>query len=558
MLATLSPFPLYADTDGSPLDDGRLYFGTANQNPEVSPITVYWDAAGLQPAAQPIRTLNGFAVRSGTPALLYSAVDYSINVRNARGELVLHAPNSADFSNASIIQGQVAALIAALANDTLDNQGASMVGYDPALAYLTGLGQFLNYTFGRTAAEIAAGVTPTNYQYFPLDIRRYGAAVNNASDDTSAWTSALLVASQTVSGAQGNCVTMPQGVSVVSGQLTIPNRVCIRGVNKRGSVIKASAGHAGPYMFLADNGGSSMFDNALIEATLDCNDVAGLGGVESQAWQEGGGLRHVLINKFRTYGVNITAADGGAALLEIYQSEIFGSTLGCTAGVRSNAAVGFKVLLRACTIAGGNAGAGLLPRGVDLVIGSSQIEGCHFENVTDGIYFAGGGAHDIRACDGSTTNVTTLLRIDAAFTGAGAAVACLRQGATNFLVDGRAGGLGTITGFDEPVLVFDGSRSIRADGALSAWCVFDGTVAGTNPPTAGFNVTSVQRVSAGLYNISLTRQMKTGNGVSDGSCNVNNATTKASIVSASTFQIEFRVGGVATDANEVKAWCAGG
>ena len=87
MLATEAPFPQYFDTDGSPLDGGKLYFGLPNQDPETNPIPVYWDAAGTQPAAQPIRTINGYTARAGTPANVFVAGDYSINARNKKGEL---------------------------------------------------------------------------------------------------------------------------------------------------------------------------------------------------------------------------------------------------------------------------------------------------------------------------------------------------------------------------------------------------------------------------------------------------------------------------------------
>jgi hypothetical protein len=44
-----------------------------------------------------------------------------------------------------------------------------------------------------------------------------------------------------------------------------------------------------------------------------------------------------------------------------------------------------------------------------------------------------------------------------------------------------------------------------------AWCVFDGTLTGTNAPTAGGNVTSVTRVSAGVYTINFTTAMSSAN-----------------------------------------------
>jgi hypothetical protein len=48
-----------------------------------------------------------------------------------------------------------------------------------------------SYLYPRTAAEIAAGVTPTNYAYPPGYVQRYGATVNGVADDTTAITTAL-------------------------------------------------------------------------------------------------------------------------------------------------------------------------------------------------------------------------------------------------------------------------------------------------------------------------------------------------------------------------------
>ena len=68
MPAILNPIASYFDNDGSPLDGGYIFFGSPNGNPEASPQTVYWDEAQTVPAAQPIRTINGFPSRNGTPA----------------------------------------------------------------------------------------------------------------------------------------------------------------------------------------------------------------------------------------------------------------------------------------------------------------------------------------------------------------------------------------------------------------------------------------------------------------------------------------------------------
>jgi hypothetical protein len=82
-LQIASPFQQFFDRDGSPLDNGFVYIGTVNQNPETNPLTVYFDDALTIPAAQPLRTLNGYIVRNGSPARVYtSQEDFSLTVRD--------------------------------------------------------------------------------------------------------------------------------------------------------------------------------------------------------------------------------------------------------------------------------------------------------------------------------------------------------------------------------------------------------------------------------------------------------------------------------------------
>ena len=84
-----SPFTVFYDRTGQPLDAGYIYIGTAGINPEVSPITVYWDSSLTTTAAQPIRTLAGYPSRDGSPGtLIINATSYSIVVRDRTGALV--------------------------------------------------------------------------------------------------------------------------------------------------------------------------------------------------------------------------------------------------------------------------------------------------------------------------------------------------------------------------------------------------------------------------------------------------------------------------------------
>ena len=96
------PYPIFTDLDGSPLDDGYLYIGDQNDDPETNPIQVFWDSALTIPATQPIRTNSGYAWRNGTPGLLYTAGPFSITIRNKRNEFVLYSPLGYGFDPAAV------------------------------------------------------------------------------------------------------------------------------------------------------------------------------------------------------------------------------------------------------------------------------------------------------------------------------------------------------------------------------------------------------------------------------------------------------------------------
>ena len=87
-----NPFPAFFDNNGQLLEDGYIFIGESGLNPETSPVDVYWDDDFLYPAAQPIRTINGFPSRSGTPsAIVTKSTDYSILVKNKTEELIYSA-----------------------------------------------------------------------------------------------------------------------------------------------------------------------------------------------------------------------------------------------------------------------------------------------------------------------------------------------------------------------------------------------------------------------------------------------------------------------------------
>ena len=83
------PYPVFTDVDGDPLNGGNIYIGDYGLDAESNQISVYWDEALTQLAAQPIVTRGGFPLNSGAIGRLYTgAINYSIVVKNKNATLV--------------------------------------------------------------------------------------------------------------------------------------------------------------------------------------------------------------------------------------------------------------------------------------------------------------------------------------------------------------------------------------------------------------------------------------------------------------------------------------
>lgn len=157
MLPISAPLTQYNDNAGQPLNLGYLYFGQVNDNPETAPITVYWDIAGTQPAAQPIRTIGGYASRNGTPANVYSSANYSLLVKKSNGVQVFYGKDSSQFDAAI-----------SLNNSFRGSNGASLIGWTQA-----GIGSILRNLQSKVR-EIETSVVD------------FGAIGDGVTDDTAA------------------------------------------------------------------------------------------------------------------------------------------------------------------------------------------------------------------------------------------------------------------------------------------------------------------------------------------------------------------------------------
>lgn len=183
-----NPFPLWLDQAGALLDAGRVFIGVSGQDPEVSPITVYWDAALTIPAAQPLRTRGGIIVNNGAPAIVYiSDADYSLRVRDADANLVGYVPSAVQ---AAVAYQPLDADLTAVAALTTTAYGRSLltVADAAALRALAGIAASLASAGGTVTGNITrSGAGPHLFHNDPaMTSGRVFVTAVGAADPTSA------------------------------------------------------------------------------------------------------------------------------------------------------------------------------------------------------------------------------------------------------------------------------------------------------------------------------------------------------------------------------------
>lgn len=108
-----NPFPYFPDAG----TNGYIYIGSANQDAQTNPITVYRDEALTIPWAQPIRTVDGYPAYQGAASGIFIASgSYSIKVQDK---------NRVTRVNELLASDPVAAFAASLAAAS----GSSLVGF---------------------------------------------------------------------------------------------------------------------------------------------------------------------------------------------------------------------------------------------------------------------------------------------------------------------------------------------------------------------------------------------------------------------------------------------
>lgn len=129
-----NPFPTFTDLNGEPLENGKIFIGKINLNPETNPVPVFFDGALTIPAVQPIRTIAGYPSRDGTPGQLFvSDIDLSITVRDKNDKLVFSNLDANAVLKLALIDAStlanVAAMTALLKTNLTDGVEVNVSGY---------------------------------------------------------------------------------------------------------------------------------------------------------------------------------------------------------------------------------------------------------------------------------------------------------------------------------------------------------------------------------------------------------------------------------------------
>lgn len=207
-----TPFQNFTGLDGKPLTNGKVYIGQVGTDPTVlaNQLPVFWDEELTIPASQPLQTSAGYIIRSGTPARVYIATNYSISVLNANNLLVYYL---ADFKAKSYVT----------TNDLASPSGAGMVGMYDSLApsYL----KVVNDLLSLDEVSILRFIDRSKWASI---------ADGTNTDDLSSNFNAAMVAN----GSRGINIYVPPGLYNANNIIIQNDNTSIRG--SRGSRIKST------------------------------------------------------------------------------------------------------------------------------------------------------------------------------------------------------------------------------------------------------------------------------------------------------------------------------
>jgi hypothetical protein len=220
LYSAINPFPVILNLEGSGLNGGSVYIGLVNQDPQTFPQQVYWDAAGTDPASQPLATIGGYITRAGTPTQAYPTnTTYSIRVRDRFGVQVFYAAS---------VSTQLSDFIALLASSA----GADQIGtvadgtVQDAITNSPKFSQSVTYPADSGYATLGR---------FPMATSEpWGVTVDDGADNTAALQAAIIAN-------YGGALFLPDGVITVFGEITITQPIRIIGLGTTITTTSATA-----------------------------------------------------------------------------------------------------------------------------------------------------------------------------------------------------------------------------------------------------------------------------------------------------------------------------
>lgn len=254
----------YFTAAGVPLVGGKVFtYDTGTTTPR----TTWSDAAQTAPNTNPV------ILDARGEATIFWQGAYRVVLQDSLGNAIYTVDGVAVDSDQ---------LRSDLANTVSTSLGAGLVGFSPTLAYAsTTVGGFLYNIYKRTAAEIAAGVTPTAYYYPEGHAWRYGCNPDGVTNTTTQLNNWLACGSKTL--------YLPAGTYICTN-LTQKSRSNIRGDGPRVSVLRHIASATGVLLTLQTGIPPSGGVNDITEGSFTWSDfgiqpraLAGCYGVSAAA-----------------------------------------------------------------------------------------------------------------------------------------------------------------------------------------------------------------------------------------------------------------------------------
>jgi len=214
------PYPLIVDTDGTPLDNGYIYIGTAGSDAETNPITVYWDSGKAVTASVPIRTSAGYIANNGTPAKIFAdADDYSITIKDSAGAVVYTALNTDNAIPISDVTGTLAS---------------------SAISFIRSETGAVSRTLQAKGRDI-------------ISVKDFGAVGDGVTDDTTAIQAAIDAIDTAHLTKTGGVLYFPMGTYVISATLNMRNTeatehlasITLRGDGMQNTTLDCASGFTG-------------------------------------------------------------------------------------------------------------------------------------------------------------------------------------------------------------------------------------------------------------------------------------------------------------------------